>query len=442
MHHCSGKGAPIALIQKNSYIENLFPIQAGFPGSMRQGSYPKVLKLALVLLFCGTLVFRVLSWSELTTSPLDQATIFRFTCVVLSASIALCFATLKRLSLRALFKTPAVRWCAVYAIIGAIGSFISPYPLMSLYKAAEFLMLCVITVICTEGGFRMGRQFTPLTLMYICLACLACTIFFGGIVFPQQAWHWYPSGWHWQLEGVFPLYPANAVGELGAILFLVSFGFWLKTRRFLWIPLILLSFILCLGGYSRTSLLALPLSLLFLVRLRHPSAIVPVFIVSFLAATSYFLFGDWVLAALLRGQTVHEFSLLSERVNWWKLAIDQFWRSPLLGSGFGNVGSRYFVFHKIGLETTGAMHSAYVQALLETGILGTLFYLAMIICGLRFCVATAWMARPPVLCAVNAGIVCIVIVRSLTSSALVAFTPSLILFLLIMSAHQRKENRM
>lgn len=407
---------------------------------MKQGYYPMTIRLAFVLLYSGTLVFHIRSLGELSANPLDHATMFRFACVALSATLAFGFASLNRLPLGLLFRTSAARWCTVYAIIGAIGSLISPYPLMSLYKASELFMVCVVTVICTEGGFRIGRQFAPLITMYALLTCLACSVLFGGFIFPQRAWHWYPTGWHWQIEGVLPLFPANSVGELGAILLIVTIGFWLKTRRFLWLPLMLLSFILFLAGYSRTSLLALPLSLLFLVRLRYRRAVVPVFIVSVLAATSYFLFSDWIVAALLRGQTVHEFSLLTGRIHWWTVAFDQFLKSPFLGSGFGNVGARYFVFEKMGLDTMGGVHSAYVQALLESGLIGAVPFFAMLFCGVRFCVASARMPKLSLWRAVNAGVVSILLIRTLTSSALAGYGPSLILFLLILLAHQRREN--
>ena len=396
----------------------------------KQVQYPKVLTIALVLVFIGTLTFRVRSSKELGENPLDIAGLFRISCLILSALMALGTVSLHKISLRASLRAPVVRYCSAYAILGGIGSLLSPYPLMSLYKAVEILLTCGILVICAEYGFTRGQVFKPLVTLYACLGFLGCIIIAEGIFLADKAWEWRPSGWHWQIQGVFPLYSSNSVGELAGVLSVVSFGFWLKTRRFAWLATLSMSLALLVLAYSRTTLIACPVAMLFLLRVYRKRTLWPVAIIGLSVLIGFGLFGEWITEALKRGQDPGNVASLSGRMDWWRVALKQFWQSPYLGSGFGNVGTRFLVFEK--LDTTSTLHSMWLQVLIESGIIGALPFFAMISCGLAFCVRAVRIGRGSLWSSINAAVLVFLFMRSFTSSVLVGYTPSLILFLLIL----------
>jgi O-antigen ligase len=91
---------------------------------------------------------------------------------------------------------------------------------------------------------------------------------------------------------------------------------------------------------------------------------------------------------------VESISNLTGRVQLWERAIEAFEAQPYLGYGFtagatglegetggGTVGAREGLSSRAMGRTT--MHSGYVQSLLDSGVIGTSFYLAVIVLSMR-----------------------------------------------------------
>lgn len=88
-----------------------------------------------------------------------------------------------------------------------------------------------------------------------------------------------------------------------------------------------------------------------------------------------------------------------ERIYSWKLGMDMFWSSPVLGVGAGNYPWRVDDFQRRDEELHGrrsrplagrVAHSTYVTVLCETGLLGTIPYAATILMALMRCRRTIY----------------------------------------------------
>jgi putative inorganic carbon (hco3(-)) transporter len=69
----------------------------------------------------------------------------------------------------------------------------------------------------------------------------------------------------------------------------------------------------------------------------------------------------------------------SSRITFWKAGLHMFWDHPVFGVGPENFGQVYAAYY----GTAWAPHSVYVQALAETGLVGTLSLLALLVLFLR-----------------------------------------------------------
>lgn len=85
-----------------------------------------------------------------------------------------------------------------------------------------------------------------------------------------------------------------------------------------------------------------------------------------------FLFPDFFNNLMYRSLS-GEVDVSSGRFNLWKMALDIFYKYPLLGCGFGNFS----------LITGTNVHNVYLQFLCETGIIGFILFCSFIVLNLR-----------------------------------------------------------
>ena len=100
---------------------------------------------------------------------------------------------------------------------------------------------------------------------------------------------------------------------------------------------------------------------------------------------------DFSQARFLRAESI---TTLTGRVGLWEEGLRAFYRQPLLGYGYtaGALGLRsasaYSANDNANIDSTRdlgktTLHNGYLQSLLDSGVLGTLFYLAIIAVALR-----------------------------------------------------------
>ena len=91
-------------------------------------------------------------------------------------------------------------------------------------------------------------------------------------------------------------------------------------------------------------------------------------------AVSAVLFLNPIIAYAERGESAESLKSFNSRLPLWELAFDLIGRRPLLG--WGMTSSRGLFFEAIGL---GGAHNAYVNVLVDTGLIGGFLWLAAIV---------------------------------------------------------------
>ncbi len=73
---------------------------------------------------------------------------------------------------------------------------------------------------------------------------------------------------------------------------------------------------------------------------------------------------------------------LGERMDYWKAGLRMFPRNPIIGNGFNSFGLLYPQYRLPGANETRSAHNNYLQVLVETGVVGFVFFAAIWIFGL------------------------------------------------------------
>lgn len=181
-----------------------------------------------------------------------------------------------------------------------------------------------------------------------------------------------------QLSGVFPAVSSNSVGELGALLTLVSLNRVLaygSLRGPYWASGAL-GFSAMLLAQSRSSLLGFALGLLvLLVFHRAWRAIAAAATLGGVIAVTQL--NELLLAYLIRGRPGTLVTLTGRR-NWWEAAAEAMVDRPL--EGFGAFAGGKHVLREAFDRGTSTLHNAFVEAWAGTGAIGAfMFAMAVLI---------------------------------------------------------------
>jgi O-antigen ligase len=151
----------------------------------------------------------------------------------------------------------------------------------------------------------------------------------------------------------------------------------------------------------------------------------------FAAAIAVAIAGPIILARaqpyVLRGQTEQRASELSGRVHFWQLAIPVWKESPVIGRGL-LTASRFEVLDPAGLGRISTIHSAWIEALVGTGVAGTALLAGSVLVAWRRALAKALRKKGRLLAVV---ILTTVSVESFTGSDFAIFGLGAMLFLLV-----------
>jgi putative inorganic carbon (HCO3(-)) transporter len=108
----------------------------------------------------------------------------------------------------------------------------------------------------------------------------------------------------------------------------------------------------------------------------------------------------------------------AERLNWWEASCRMIPRSPLIGSGFNSFGLLYSRYRLPGTNEARSVHNNYLQVLVETGVLGFLFFAGVWVCSFAAALPLvrkylkgdgAFGFRPAVVLSSFVGILCFLI---------------------------------
>lgn len=346
-----------------------------------------------LLIFLSDLVFRIRDLKTVQDAPLDFWAGYR---VALIAAAA--FLLVMRLSigrgywLRSLCSgLPGA--LGLYAVVCVISTFWSVYPEWTLYKSLEYLVdVAVLAAIVSEAG-TSERYKTLLDWTWILMALLLASVWAGAVVWPDKAWTHDPGMTGKQLEGVLPQISGNGVGELAAVLAVVSLSRLLgrsgvrSRTAFYGLAFAASSFTLILSQ-TRSALIAFAFGAALVLLFSRRIAVATFLVIAAALVISQTSFADTFWTYFRRGQDQRQFSTLSGRAEWWASAWNSFLERPLRGFG-AYAGGRFVALANVSEQTASSLHSTWLEILLGAGIPGALPVLAALIGAWRF------VLRPP-----------------------------------------------
>jgi len=321
--------------------------------------------------FLSGLTFRVRETENIAENPLDLAAFFR---VVLVGIVGfLLFGALmlnRRLTLNRVFGG-LVGLLALYSLVGIVSTLWSVYPTWTFYKSLEYLVGIVLigTIV---ASVKSEAQFKSLfDLMWLLIGLETLSVWLGVVLWPEEAVHRGIGLLGIQIEGILIKVAANSVGDLGALLGIVTMIRMLfakgSSRRFYFIVFIVAMITLVLSQ-SRSPLtgflLAVPMVLFSAGKIGWVAALslfLPV-------AISFTPVGEYFWQFFLRGQSKELFFSLSGRVYWWEAALPFVQESPLIGHGAYAAG-RFLVASAFD-PTLSNLHGTWPEVLIGTGVLG------------------------------------------------------------------------
>lgn len=179
------------------------------------------------------------------------------------------------------------------------------------------------------------------------------------------------TGRRFLLPGEEPNYTSASL----AFPFAMALAFYRNSRgssKIFWTVIAGLTAVACVGTYSRSGFLVIALiGGLYLLRGNLAQAVVPLGLLGGVFITAVTLIPSLHKRIFGIGGAVQEGA--TGRFDLWQQAIDMWLESPVFGSGMSSFYDRYH----------GAVHNSYLQVLAETGLVGFLLYLMVIVTAVR-----------------------------------------------------------
>jgi hypothetical protein len=158
--------------------------------------------------------------------------------------------------------------------------------------------------------------------------------------------------------------------------FSIALGFFDRNRksaRYFWFVLCGMIAFSVVGTYSRSGFIGICLVLALYAVQKNVRVLLPLTVLG--TAGIYYIIQVPELYSRIFGIGDEINNGASSRFNLWSMAIDMWNDSPLFGSGVAS----YYMKNKI------AAHSTYLQLLAETGVVGLILFIAIILVAARFC---------------------------------------------------------
>ncbi len=350
--------------------------------------YPRAaVPMGFFLILVADTKFRVRAVAEAVAGEVDRQILLELALYALIATVtAMLLATLRRERRSLWLDLPS---CG-YVLVCVASVAWSVAPKVTMVRSVQVLILFVFVnaSLRVTGSERIFRAVAGSCTIYV-LLCTALALIFPELrnqVLGRFGW--------------FAVHPISA-GGVTAIAALSILGTGLYSERGwhdrllrcpVWLYLLPLVTVLLMTK-SRGPLLAFIVGAGFLVlkRLRSHTAtmIVSVGLLLMCAVVvsigdlSYYLqqsatrgtFDRLVVEQILRGQTADQFLALSGRAELWANAIQPFYQQPI--TGYGYQASRALLLSEV--FWAGHAHNAYLQTLLDVGILGGVFLFSSLI---------------------------------------------------------------
>lgn len=326
------------------------------------------------------LSFRARSLSDIAQGSVDSANVFRMGLVALVGFIVLGRAvTVVRGKDVLRFRFGLLALPGMFAVLGLVSTVWSVFPNWTAYKSAEYLVgvvlaAAIVPALQDEGDVKVFWDST-----WLFWGLLLGSVWVTALIWPSEGFYTGVGVIGLQIRGVVPNVASNSVGELGAVLGIVSLNRLLagaqprRTYRLL----MLLSVLSMVIAQSRSSITAFAVAVVVMLFVSgRVGALFTVVAGAAIAAVSS-------LSALLwetfrRGQSTSMFMSLSGRVTYWTRALAVIQEHPILGQGAYAAG-RFGVLADLGVTNVSSLHGAWFEVAVGTGLSGVALLAAAII---------------------------------------------------------------
>jgi hypothetical protein len=336
-----------------------------------------------LLFFFSGLVFRIRGAQEIDQSPLDIWAAYRIG-LMLIVGLVLCGRLVFHRTnwLGALFSG-TIAILAIYPLLSLVSTVWSVRPSWTVYKSIEYLLdLALISaIVVTVQSVQEYRKLVNWS--WTLLGLLVASAWVGAIIDPADGLMSAPiiGPLSVRLEGVMPRVDANTIGEICAILALVSVHRMLddpeaKNSRGWYAGLLSASLVTLIFSQTRAAMAAFVVGFVVLLLLTRryalTGALVALSTMAAAIALMFTNFGRTFSDFLLRGQSNESVQGLSGRMDVWQASFTAFLHRPWIGYG-GFAGSRFVVLPYMASQGGASSSlSTYVDSLLDLGVWGPL----------------------------------------------------------------------
>ena len=276
-----------------------------------------------------------------------------------------------------------------YGLYAMLSSVYSPLPFLTLWKGFEVVALVLAMITIASKIKNINDLEWLINILLVFMLFLVITVLVGAVVDPANAFRNLMEAGNAEdaigqrtaaismLRGVAPaLHPAAAGGIAGftAIAAIIKLLANDKKTKLGFLIVAALSFTTIILIQSRTGIFAISSAIIAILILKRYTLYavllgVPVGLVVVFSAVS-----DSITSYMYRGQTEEQFSSMSGRVDFWKIVIEKFYESPLIGHGY--YASHRFIFGTSGVDNT------YLSVALGVGFLGFFIFISAFIIGM------------------------------------------------------------
>jgi O-antigen ligase len=276
---------------------------------------------------------------------------------------------------------------AFLALWGLASTLWSISPAGTLTKSFEYcaqlglLALAVSLIGSSTAGDTRNRLLALKSVFdwnWFLLSLSLALIYLGILIWPDYAIMEDVGELGFSLKGALPAVSANGVGQLGAILGIVAL---VRVQnpgsRPVFIPILAISLLTMVLAQSRSPILGFLLAVVVVLVASRRFGLL-LFVSGLAGAVLLSPYGLAIYEFLRRGQTEGTISTLSGRTTYWDESFQALHGNWLNGYG-ANVGGRYILQSALGEEDVSTTHNMYVEALVDTGVVGLILLLTGIV---------------------------------------------------------------
>lgn len=321
----------------------------------------------ILLLYISTLVFRKRDQDVSQSDPLDAWAMLRIIPEMVVGGVLIARLLRRQTAwLKSLFEgLPGA--LAIYALLCALSTIWSVYPMWTLYKSLELLLDISVLAAALATIHDLKDYKSLFSWIWTIYTVELAWVWMQLPLWPSDA---FEDG---RLKGVYPATAWNAVGQSGAVLAILALCRLLpvggrKTDRAFSSVLFVFGIASLLMSQTRNALGGFVVAAVLVLILTRRTWLALVGGGIGAVVWGFSRFGGTVVTFLQRDQTTESMQDLTGRAEFWSYAWQQFLVHPLTGLGAYAAG-RFAVMTKLHIDTA-TLHSDWIEMLVGIGIMG------------------------------------------------------------------------